>query len=190
MLGQTEAVEFFGGKRHGLPRPRKGTLTQVNSDGTVANTYTVGGTPMSLRRGEIIENDNGLDVLYFADPMSQSVNAFVLGNQQVRTITDADENANPLGTVTYVIPGDNGDVVFSNGAGGQVFYYDDNSGITRLVAESGSDGPEPARAARLVPDGYLFVGTDGRSLESPDHRQRHRSRQRWRTSCRARRSST
>jgi hypothetical protein len=65
-----------------------------------------------------------------------------------------------------VIPGDNGDVVFSNGAGGQVFYFDYTSGITRLIAESADMGPNP-HALQFGPDGYLFVGTVGEIWKVP-----------------------
>jgi hypothetical protein len=98
--------------------------------------------------------------------MAQSVRAFLPSNQQTRTITDADVDANPLGPVQYVIPADNGDVIFTNGTGGQLFYYDNFSGDTIVLLDGTSLGPNP-HAIQMGPDGYVFVGTIGKVWKVP-----------------------
>jgi hypothetical protein len=164
-FGSTDGIEFYGGNAW-VASSADGMLHQVSPDGQILNSYDVGGTPTSVRRGSIPGENNDIDVLYFTDSTNESVRAFIFGNQQTQTITDADADALPLGPVAYVTTGDGGDLVFSNAAGGQVFYYDAFSGTTFQVVDSTEIGPSP-HALEFGPGGYLYVGTVGRVWKVP-----------------------
>lgn len=129
--------------------------------------YDIPGQPVHARMGTLPqgEDQDGLDVLYVANAMNQSIEAVILGNGDVQTITSETAAGDPLGPVRAVLPAGNGNLLFVNPEGGQLYFYEDELDETRVLA---TDIGTNATALSFGPDiNVLFLGSQGRVWRVP-----------------------
>ncbi len=164
-LATPQAISFRGGDI--WVTNAEGFVSWFGFEAGYQGRYDIPGQPVHARMGRLPqgEDQDDLDVLYVANAMNESIEAVIIGNGDVQTITSQTAAGDPLGPVRSVLPADNGDLLFVNPEGGQLYFYDDELGETNVLA---TDIGTNATSLSFGPDvDVLYVGSQGRVWRVP-----------------------
>lgn len=166
-LGTTEGLDFRNNDMWVVSTEGfVSRFSNVDGVGSFQSRRDVSGTPVGARFGRLdVGGDDPIDVLFLANAELEAVQEMRIDTGDVTVVTDALEDASPLGAVNFVLQGPDGDLFFTNRADQKVMIHDIEEGVTRVLVEDLGMNPN---ALTFGPSaGYLYIGTAGRVYRVP-----------------------
>ena len=166
-LGSSEGLDFDGNGNMWVVST-EGFVSRFDQDAVFQSRVDIPGQPVGARIGDYYVNgadEDPVTALFVANAMNSTIEALLLMNQTIEVVSDTIDGGGSLGLVNFVLPDGNGNVYATNRLDGQVFRYDVDDDVTRVLVDMTGENPN---ALSFGPDaGMLYVGTNGQVIRVP-----------------------